>query len=162
VIDFTTPHAVVANIEACMRARTALVVGTTGWYDDLPRVRALVEQSGGALVYASNFSVGVNLFFEIARTAAAALRHHYHGQISETSWRISALRRIAVIPEPLVYTSTPVYKYDMAVTMTSIRLDTALADEAKKLLRVKTRTEAIHAALRELVALNRTKRLVNK
>jgi Arc/MetJ family transcription regulator len=48
------------------------------------------------------------------------------------------------------------------VTMTSIRLDTELADEAKKVLGVKTRTEAVHAALREIVALNRTKKLVNK
>lgn len=50
----------------------------------------------------------------------------------------------------------------MAVTMTSIRLDTRLADEAAKELGVKTRTEAVHVALREIVALRRFKRLMTK
>ncbi len=50
----------------------------------------------------------------------------------------------------------------MAVTMTSIRLDTHLADEAAKVLGVKTRTEAVHVALREIVALKRFKDLMRK
>lgn len=50
----------------------------------------------------------------------------------------------------------------MAVTMTSIRLDTRLADEAAKVLRVKSRTEAIHVALREVVALQKFKKLMRK
>jgi 4-hydroxy-tetrahydrodipicolinate reductase len=84
VIDFTTPGAVMENIEGCVRAHTNLVVGTTGWYDEIPTVRAMVEKSGIGLVYAANFSLGVNLFFEIAKTAAAALAHDYSGKISET------------------------------------------------------------------------------
>lgn len=83
VIDFTTPHAVMENIEACARARKNIVVGATGWYKEIPRVRQLVESSGIGLLYGGNFSVGVNLFFEIARTAAAALQHQYTGQIFE-------------------------------------------------------------------------------
>ena len=83
VVDFTTPRAVVANIEACIRAGKNVVVGTTGWYDQLPRMRAMVEGAGTGLVYAANFSIGVNLFFEVARTAAAALKHGYSGQIFE-------------------------------------------------------------------------------
>jgi len=50
----------------------------------------------------------------------------------------------------------------MAVTLTSIRLDTQLADEAAKVLRVKSRTEAVHVALREIVALKRFKNLMKK
>jgi len=50
----------------------------------------------------------------------------------------------------------------MAVAMTSIRLDTSLADEAAKVLGVKTRTEAVHVALREIVALKRFKNLMRK
>ena len=50
----------------------------------------------------------------------------------------------------------------MAIAMTSIRLDTALADEAKKVLGVKSRTEAVHVALREIVALRRFKQLIKK
>lgn len=83
VIDFTTPHCVLANIEACVKAGKNMVVGTTGWYKELDRVRNLVEQHGTGFVYATNFSVGVNLFFDVARAAAAALRHDYSGQIFE-------------------------------------------------------------------------------
>jgi 4-hydroxy-tetrahydrodipicolinate reductase len=83
VIDFTTPHCVLSNIEACVKAGKNLVVGTTGWYKEIDRVRRLVEQHGTGFVYAANFSVGVNLFFDIARTAATALRHDYTGQIFE-------------------------------------------------------------------------------
>jgi 4-hydroxy-tetrahydrodipicolinate reductase len=83
VIDFTTPHAVVAHVEACVQHKKNLVVGTTGWYNELPRIRKMVEEDGTGLLYAANFSVGVNLFFDVARTAAAALQHQYSGQIFE-------------------------------------------------------------------------------
>jgi 4-hydroxy-tetrahydrodipicolinate reductase len=83
LIDFTTPHAVLENIEACVRAGKNLVVGTTGWYDDVAKVRQMVEKAGTGFLYAANFSVGVNLFFDVVRTGAAALRHQYLGQIFE-------------------------------------------------------------------------------
>jgi 4-hydroxy-tetrahydrodipicolinate reductase len=83
VIDFTTPDAVISNIEACARAGANIVVGTTGWYQELDRMQGLVENSGTALVWASNFSIGVNLFFHIAHMAAAALNYGYHGSIME-------------------------------------------------------------------------------
>jgi len=83
VIDFTTPHCVLANIEACVRTGKNMVVGTTGWYNEIERIRALVEQHGTGFVYSPNFSVGVQLFFDVARAAAAALRHDYSGQIFE-------------------------------------------------------------------------------
>ncbi|HYM77830.1 MAG TPA: 4-hydroxy-tetrahydrodipicolinate reductase [Candidatus Dormibacteraeota bacterium] len=83
VIDFTTPHTVGPHIEACVKAGKNMVVGTTGWYKDIDHVRALVERHQTGFLYAANFSVGVNLFFDIARTAAAALRHDYSGQIFE-------------------------------------------------------------------------------
>jgi 4-hydroxy-tetrahydrodipicolinate reductase len=83
VIDFTTPQAVVENIEACAKAGASMVVGTTGWNAELQRVKELVERSGIGLVYAPNFSVGVNVLFEIARAAGAALKHGYAGHIVE-------------------------------------------------------------------------------
>lgn len=83
VIDFTAPHAVVAHVEACIHAGKKMVVGTTGWYSELDRIRQLVEQHGTGFLYAANFSIGVNLFFDAARSAAAALRHNYSGQIFE-------------------------------------------------------------------------------
>jgi len=83
VIDFTTPSCVIANIEACVGAGKSMVVGTTGWNAEVDRVRTLVESGGTGFVYAVNFSIGVNLFLEVARAAAAALRHDYSGQIFE-------------------------------------------------------------------------------
>jgi 4-hydroxy-tetrahydrodipicolinate reductase len=83
VIDFTSPAAVLGNMEACIHAGKNVVVGTTGWYGDLARIREMVEKSGSGLLYAANFSVGVNLFFDIARSASAALQHQYFGQVFE-------------------------------------------------------------------------------
>ncbi len=83
VVDFTTPAAVLGNIAACAAAGKNMVVGTTGWYDALPHVRELVAKSGIGFLYSANFSVGVNLFFEIARAAAATLGQGYHGKITE-------------------------------------------------------------------------------
>jgi len=83
VIDFTAPHCVVGNIEACVGAGKNMVVGTTGWYGELDRIRRLVERHNTGFVYSPNFSIGVNLFFDTARTSAAALRHGYSGQIFE-------------------------------------------------------------------------------
>jgi|SRR5581483_2370648 len=83
VIDFTVAQAVLANIEACARAGKNIVVGTTGWYDQMDRVHKIVSESRIGFLYAANFSIGVNLFFDIARSAAAALGHNYSGQIFE-------------------------------------------------------------------------------
>jgi 4-hydroxy-tetrahydrodipicolinate reductase len=83
VIDFTTPAAVVANVEACILAKKTLVVGTTGWYDQVPRLREMVLSAETGFLYGSNFSIGVNLFFEIVATAGAALKYDYSGQIFE-------------------------------------------------------------------------------
>ena len=83
VLDFTAPSCVVGHIEACARLGKSMVVGTTGWYAELDRVRKMVEDSGIGFIYAANFSVGVNLFFDVARAAGAALRHAYSGQIFE-------------------------------------------------------------------------------
>ena len=83
VIDFTTPQAVIANISACVNAGANIVVGTTGWYTELPRIREQVEESGIGFLYGSNFSVGMNVFFEATQAAAAALQHGYTGSIEE-------------------------------------------------------------------------------
>ena len=83
VIDFTAPHCVLGHIEACVKAGKNMVVGTTGWYKELDYVRTLVELHRAGFVFASNFSIGMNLFFDIARTAATALNYDYSGQIFE-------------------------------------------------------------------------------
>src|SRR6202035_3363250 len=66
VIDFTTPDCVIANIEAALKPGKNMVVGTTGWYHELDRIRELVKLHDTGFIYAANFSMGVNLFFDIA------------------------------------------------------------------------------------------------
>ncbi len=83
VIDFTTSAAALKNAEACINARKHMVVGTTGWYDEVPRLRDKVLAAKTGFLYGSNFSIGVNLFFEIAAAAGAALKYGYSGQLFE-------------------------------------------------------------------------------
>jgi 4-hydroxy-tetrahydrodipicolinate reductase len=74
VIEFTAPGAAPANIVACVREGLAVVSGTTGWGEAMARVREAVLASDGALLWAPNFSVGVNLFIEMASAAAGVMR----------------------------------------------------------------------------------------
>jgi 4-hydroxy-tetrahydrodipicolinate reductase len=83
VIDFTGPACVGTHIEACVKAGKNMVVGTTGWHEELDRIRKLVESHGTGFIYSANFSIGINLFLDAARAAAAALQHEYTGQIFE-------------------------------------------------------------------------------
>lgn len=84
-IEFTQPSAALHNIYACIEAKLPVVTGTTGWYAALPQVRTAVEDANGSLFYASNFSIGVNVFAEILRTAARelAMRADYHPTLRE-------------------------------------------------------------------------------
>jgi 4-hydroxy-tetrahydrodipicolinate reductase len=83
VIDFTTPHAVIANIIRCVEAGIPIVVGTTGWYQHMEKVRELVAERKGALLYGSNFSIGMNFFFRAVQAIAPVLKHDYRGSIVE-------------------------------------------------------------------------------
>lgn len=71
VIDFSVGEAVLRNVEACVRAKVCLVEGTTGWKQAESKVKEIVTEHSGAMVYGPNFSIGVNLFYRIARQAAA-------------------------------------------------------------------------------------------
>ncbi len=83
VIDFTTPHAVIANIIRCVEAGVPMVVGTTGWYQHIDKVRELVAERKGAVLYGSNFSVGMNFFFKAMQAIAPVLKYGYRGNIVE-------------------------------------------------------------------------------
>jgi 4-hydroxy-tetrahydrodipicolinate reductase len=69
-IEFSQPESVMANIEAAARAGVSIVVGTTGWSDQRNKVERIVADSGIGLIYGANFSLGMNLFFEIVDHAA--------------------------------------------------------------------------------------------
>jgi len=70
LIDFSTPHGVMGNIHFAVNAQVPLVVGTTGWHDSIPAVGELVKSLNGSLIYGSNFSVGVNIFFALNKYLA--------------------------------------------------------------------------------------------
>lgn len=86
VIEFTQPEAAVENILRCFAAGVPVVSGTTGWFDQLGLIEAEANKQNGALVWASNFSVGVNLFFEMNRSMAAIMAKYpeYTVSIEET------------------------------------------------------------------------------
>lgn len=73
VIEFSHPASAVQNIRALLPLRRPLVVGTTGWLDKLGEIRDLVDLNKTSLLYASNFSVGVNLFYRMVSAAAAMM-----------------------------------------------------------------------------------------
>jgi 4-hydroxy-tetrahydrodipicolinate reductase len=74
-VDFSVPKAVAGNVERIAALGIPIVVGTTGWGEDLPRVRAAVERHGVGLLYGANFSVGVQVFYRLAALAAGLLAH---------------------------------------------------------------------------------------
>lgn len=69
-VDFTTPNAVIENIKKISKFKKNIVVGTTGWYDKIEEVKDIVKKNNIGLIYASNFSIGVNIFFKIIENAA--------------------------------------------------------------------------------------------
>jgi 4-hydroxy-tetrahydrodipicolinate reductase len=75
-IDFSLPDAVVRNADRVTAAGVSMVVGTTGWWSHLDAVRQLVERRGVGFVYGSNFSIGVNVFFQLMEAAASLLERY--------------------------------------------------------------------------------------
>jgi 4-hydroxy-tetrahydrodipicolinate reductase len=84
-IEFTRPEAAPDNVLRCLDAGLAVVSGTTGWNIALPQAKAHAEAGNGALLQASNFSIGVNIFFEINRRLAQLMskQHGYTVSIEE-------------------------------------------------------------------------------
>jgi 4-hydroxy-tetrahydrodipicolinate reductase len=85
-VEFTTPDTVVSNIELCLEAGVPVVVGTTGWYQQLDGVRARVEKTGGSLLFSPNFSTGVALLKALCTRAGELLQalDGFDVHISET------------------------------------------------------------------------------
>lgn len=74
-IDFSLPHVAASHVKTCVVAHVPVVVGTTGWYDDLPQIENLVRLNRSAVLYSPNFSLGVQLMSHVLETAAKLLNH---------------------------------------------------------------------------------------
>jgi len=81
-IEFTNPHSAVSNIFECLNAGTPLVCGSTGWLAHLPEIKKACEEKYGAFLYASNFSVGVNIFFEVNKKLAQLMARQPEYEVS--------------------------------------------------------------------------------
>ncbi|MBX7203709.1 MAG: 4-hydroxy-tetrahydrodipicolinate reductase, partial [Bacteroidia bacterium] len=69
-IEFTRPDSAVENIKKCLAASVPVVVGTTAWLEHLPEVKEACNAANGAVFYSPNFSIGVNIFWEVNRRLA--------------------------------------------------------------------------------------------
>jgi 4-hydroxy-tetrahydrodipicolinate reductase len=85
-IEFSMPQSVVGNIFRCFDAEVPVVVGTTGWFGELEHVKEVCRKHNRSILYASNFSIGVNLFFEANKQLAKLLNEHeaYEVSLEET------------------------------------------------------------------------------
>lgn len=84
-IDFSAPDAAVNNIYKCFEANVPIVVGTTGWYGNLQEIKNDCLSSNNTLLYGSNFSIGVNLFFHLNAVLAKLMNNYpaYEVQVEE-------------------------------------------------------------------------------
>jgi 4-hydroxy-tetrahydrodipicolinate reductase len=88
-IEFTRPDAVIDNIQLCLKAGIPLVTGTTGWMNRLGEVAQWVKEKNGSLIYASNFSIGVNLFMKMVDQCNRMMMEYPAYMVSMKEWHHS-------------------------------------------------------------------------
>src|ERR1700733_10960838 len=117
VLDFTSPISAVENMRACLALGARIVVGTTGWYDQLNEMKALAFRRGGGLLYGTNFSLSVQELFRM--TADLAQLKGYSFQIEEThhTSKLDAPSGTALTLKEIVLAAQP----DAQVEVTSKR-----------------------------------------
>ncbi|MBP6385898.1 MAG: 4-hydroxy-tetrahydrodipicolinate reductase [Pseudarcicella sp.] len=82
VIEFSHPSSGYSNVKSCLEKGFPVVCGTTGWLEKKPELDALTIQKNGAFFYASNYSIGVNLFFQLNKTLAKLMNGQHQYSIS--------------------------------------------------------------------------------
>lgn len=80
-IEFTSPHTAFDNIKSCIEFGIPAVCGSTGWTDKLEEIKKKCIDKGGSFIYSSNYSVGVNIFFEINKKLAQLMASHKEYEI---------------------------------------------------------------------------------
>lgn len=75
-IEFTSPHSAFVNVQQCLEAGVPVVCGSTGWLEKWDEIETFCKEKNGTLLYASNFSIGVNLFFELNTYLAKLMSGH--------------------------------------------------------------------------------------
>jgi 4-hydroxy-tetrahydrodipicolinate reductase len=104
-IEFSTPYTVVENIKLCAEINLPIVVGTTAWYGEFDQVKTIIAENNATLFYATNFSIGVNLFFKINELSAELMKdfdfalsmneiHHTHKLDAPSGTAITTAEKI--------------------------------------------------------------------
>ena len=75
-IEFTGPHSALENVKKCLQFGVPVVCGSTGWTERLEEMKKLCDERSGAFIYSSNYSVGVNIFFEVNKRLAGLMASH--------------------------------------------------------------------------------------
>lgn len=75
-IDFSTPQSVLSNIKKCFNANIPVVIGTTGWFEHLEEIKQLCNETKQTLFFSSNFSIGMNIFFELNKKLASVMSNY--------------------------------------------------------------------------------------
>ncbi len=81
-IDFSTPDSILSNIDNCIEHNLPLVVGTTGWHTSVGKIKETIESQNQAFIWASNFSIGVNIFFKLNKELARLMNKYDDYQVS--------------------------------------------------------------------------------
>lgn len=81
-IEFTSPHTAFENIKKCLKANVAVVCGSTGWLDNFEEIKTYCKEQNGSFIYASNYSIGVNLFFALNKYLAQLMNNYEDYNVS--------------------------------------------------------------------------------
>jgi len=157
-IEFTNPHSAVQNILFCLNENVPVVCGTTGWLDQLKTIEEKCEEVNGAFLYASNFSVGVNIFFELNKKLATLLKphpdykaaieeiHHTHKKDAPSGTAITLAEQIIhTIPQKNKWVNTET-KNENELSIISKRIDEVPGTHAVKYSSAVDDIEIIHTA----------------
>ena len=113
VIDFTAPTSAVENIKACLALGARIVVGTTGWYDQLNEMKALAFRRGGALLYGTNFSLSVQELFKLTADVAKMKGYEFHIEETHHTTKLDAPSGTALTLKQIVLEAQPDAKVEI-------------------------------------------------
>lgn len=157
-IEFTNPESAVSNILFCINNNVPVVAGTTGWLSQLKMVEEKCEEINGSFLYASNFSVGVNIFFELNKKLALLMKPHadYKIQLEEihhTQKKDAPSGTAITLAEQIMETSTQKNKWvnsetpnENELSIISKRLDEVPGTHSVKYFSAIDDIEIIHTA----------------
>lgn len=157
-IEFTSPHSAVENISKCLDAGIPVISGSTGWLEQWPLIKNKCETLNGALLYASNFSIGVNIFFELNKKLAQLMSnqpdyavsmeeiHHTQKKDAPSGTAITLAEQILENITTKKKWINDVVKYPNELSIISKRIDPAPGTHSVKYSSAIDDIEIIHTA----------------